>query len=72
MSMMLDLIWLDSGAIEYRAACAQCSFRAGPFDDEDTALVRPRVRTDGKPRSRLADSCHIRVMPFRWQCGLVR
>jgi hypothetical protein len=37
MSMMLDLIWLDSGAIEYRAACAQCSFRAGPFDDEDTA-----------------------------------
>ncbi len=37
MSMKLDLIWQDDDAIEYRAACIDCSFRSAPFDDEEMA-----------------------------------
>jgi hypothetical protein len=37
MAMTMDLIWQDDGVILYRAGCAACSYRSGPFDDEETA-----------------------------------
>jgi len=37
MSIKMDLIWQDNDTFEYRANCADCSYRSEPFDDEETA-----------------------------------
>jgi hypothetical protein len=38
MSMQLDLIW-DDDVIQYRAGCADCSYRSAPVDDEEAAVA---------------------------------
>lgn len=37
MTMKVDLIWRDDGGFEYRAGCTECSYRSGPFEDEESA-----------------------------------
>lgn len=39
MSICLDFVWHDDGAILFRASCDSCSFRSPAFDDEQTATA---------------------------------
>jgi hypothetical protein len=39
MSMRMDLIWQDDDVFEYRANCADCSYRSMPFANEETAAA---------------------------------
>jgi len=39
MALKMDLIWRDDDALQFRAHCAECSYRSVPYDDEEMATA---------------------------------
>ena len=39
MTLKLDVIWQDDDSLQYRAHCANCSYRSAVFEDEEMATA---------------------------------